>query len=102
DAEPADDDREHDAGAPVETVALERAGGCLAAVVGEQADSCRPGDAARGIPEQEPPPTHAREPGDPGNRVAQNRDEAAEEDRLAAVARHQRLGAGKHAVAVLV
>jgi hypothetical protein len=45
---------------------------------------------------------HAREAGDPGDGVTQDGDEAAEENRLAAMAGHERLGAWKDAVAVLV
>src|SRR5205814_280469 len=81
-----------------EAVARDRVCGRLAAVERDEPDGGRPGDPACGVPEQKPPPRHAPEPRDPGRREAQDCDEAAEEDGLAAVAVHYLLGARQDAV----
>ena len=81
----------------VEPVLADRLGDRLAGPVGEQRDAGRPEDAAGRVPEEEPPPLHVAEAGEPGGRDPQDGDEAAEEDRLRAVlleeplARRQRL-----------
>src|SRR5262249_4812861 len=102
DEDPPEDDREGDGSGRVEPVALNRVGRSFAPVVRDQSDRRRPDDPAGGVPEQELPPVHPREAGDPGDGVAEDGDEATEEDRLAAVARHQRLGPRKNAVGVAV
>src|SRR5438876_5750348 len=101
-AEPDGDHCDDDRGARVEAVTLDRVCRCLAGVVRGQSDRRRPGDATRGVPEQEPPPVHAREAGDPGDGVTQDGDEAAQEHRLAPMAVHEGLGAWEDAGAVLV
>src|SRR5579864_3533506 len=74
----------------------------LAAVVGDEPDERRPADAAGGVPEQESRPVHSPEPRDPRCGVAEHRDEAAEEDRLAPVLPHQLLGTREDPLRVLL
>ena len=69
-------------------------------VVGDEPDTRGPADPSGRVPEEESPPFHVADAGDPRSRVAQHGDEAAEEDDLPAVARHQRLGARKDPVRV--
>jgi hypothetical protein len=69
-------------------------------VVGDEPDAGRPANPPGRIPEQEPPPRHPADAGDPGSRVAKDGDEAAEEDCLAAVLGHQPLGRGQEALGV--
>ena len=84
----------------VDPVALDRVGRGGAPVVGDEPDRRRPADAAGGVPEEEPPPRHPRDARRPGGREAQNADETAEEDHLAAVLRHQPLRLGEESVRV--
>src|SRR5690348_13350165 len=51
----------------------------LAEVVGQQPDQRRPDDPARGVPAEEAPPVHAREPRAPRRGDAEDGDEAPEE-----------------------
>ena len=78
----AADDEHRDAGGRVQAVRLDRVGGRLARRSTRRGRPRRPDDPAGRIPEEEPPPLHLAEPGDPGGREAQDRDEAAEEHRL--------------------
>src|SRR5438309_4846946 len=83
-----------------DSVALDRVGGGLPAIVRDEADERRPADPAGRVPEEEPPPLHPGEPGDPGGRIPQHGDEATEEHGLAAVSLHQRFGARQEALRV--
>ena len=69
----------------VDAVACERVRRGLAGVVREQSDADRPDDPAGRVPEEEPPPLHARDARHPGAGDAQAAEEAREEDGLAAV-----------------
>ena len=90
------DDREHaehdDGDQPVPADSI---GGGLAGVVGEQADAGRPDDAAGRVEGEEAPPLHVADAGHPRSRHPQDRDEAAEEDRLAAMLLEEALGGGQ-------
>src|SRR5439155_2593770 len=65
----------------------------LAGEVAEDADRDRPRDAAESIPGEEARPGHVVRAREPGGGDAQEREPAAEEDRLAAVALEERLTA---------
>src|SRR5438552_13520439 len=83
------DDRDYDQNcepdAGVEPVVVDRVSRRAAGVVGDDAERRRPDDASGGIPEEEAPPRHVADPGEPRRRHPQNRDEATEEDRFRSV-----------------
>src|SRR2546421_11571889 len=85
---PAEEDRhdqEHDRGGADPTPLHDELDRALAEVVRREADAHGPADPARSVPEQEPPPLHLRDAGDPGAEDAQDGDETGEEDGLASV-----------------
>ena len=69
----------------VHAVVRDRVGGRLAGVERDEADERRPDDAAERVPEEEPPPGHARDSRHPRTGDANAAEEAREEDGLAAV-----------------
>src|SRR5581483_3850360 len=96
--EPGDDEQRDDADRGERAVLRDRVRGGLAAVVGDEPDGGRPHDAARRVPEEEREPVHPAEACEPGGSEAEDRDEAAEEHRLAAVPLHDLLAARQHGV----
>src|SRR6476660_330359 len=92
-------ERDDDRGAE-HAVTAERVGGRLAEEVGEQPEASRPDDAARRVPEEEAPPRHVRDAGEPGRRDAEHGDEAADEDGLAAVLAEEALAGRQGALRV--
>src|SRR6266566_9998014 len=90
------DDRDYDQNcepdAGVEPVVVDRVGRRAAGVVGDDPEGRRPDDASGGIPEEEAPPRHVADPGEPRCRYPQDRDEAAEEDGFRSVALEEALG----------
>ncbi len=96
--DPAADDEHDDPRRGIEPVALDRIGSGLAAVVRDEPHDCRPRDPAERVPEKKAPPLHPPETCDPRSGEAQDRDETAEEDHLAAVPAHDSLDAREHSV----
>src|SRR4029077_17276904 len=90
-ADRAEHDKHYHARSGEEAVALDRIRRSLPAVVRDKPDEHRPHDPARRVPEEEAPPRHAPEPGHPGRRETQDRDEATEEHRLSPMALHDSL-----------
>src|SRR5713226_7229708 len=80
-----------------ESVVADRIRGRAPEVVRDKRDGNRPRDSARGVPEEEAPPFHAREAGYPRASDAEAAEPAREEDRLAAVFLEEPLRSGKHA-----
>src|SRR5947209_7175318 len=87
-----------DAGSREEAVARDGIRGGLSAVERDEPDSDRPHDPARRVPEEEAPPRHASEPGNPRSGEPQDRDEATEEHRLGPVTLHDPLRSRNHAL----
>src|SRR5207244_545185 len=85
-----------------DAVPLDGVGRRFAGVVRDEADRRRPRDPARRVPEEELPPLHAAQAGDPRGGEAEDRDEAAEEHRLPAVPVHDALRSGEETIRVAV
>ena len=66
----------------------------------EETDGGGPTDPSRRVPEEELSPGHPGDPCCPGGRVAEKRDEATEEDDLAAVLRHEAFRRRQEAIRV--
>src|SRR3954469_21574974 len=77
--EPTQDQGRDDHARRVQPVTVDRLGRGVSRVVREEPDAGRPADPAGRVPEEELPPVHMAETCDPGRRVAQHGDEAAEE-----------------------
>src|SRR2546423_4681911 len=71
---------EPDAG--VEPVVVDRVGRSATGVVGDDPEGRRPDDASGRIPEEEAPPRHVADPGEPPRRHAPDRDQAADKTGL--------------------
>src|SRR6266540_6993343 len=80
-----DDDEPGDHAAAEQSVVRDRVRGRLAGVVRDERDRHRPRDSAERVPEEEAPPRHVRESGDPRAGDAKAAEPARQEDRLAAV-----------------
>jgi uncharacterized membrane protein YbhN (UPF0104 family) len=85
DDEEAERGEEYGAACCIQPVSAEGAGCCIAEVVGDEAHERRPDDPPGRVPGEESPPVHVGDARDPGRGDAENGDEAAEEDGLAAV-----------------
>src|SRR5260370_1473283 len=69
-------------------VPLDRVGRRFPGVIRDEADARRPDDSTERVPEEELPPVHPADAGDPGGGEAEDGDEAAEEHRLRPMAFH--------------
>src|SRR5205823_6304876 len=87
-----DYDQNCEADAGIEPVLVDRVGRRAAGVIGDDAEGRRPDDASGRIPEEEAPPRHVTDPGQPRRRHPQDRNEAAEEDGFRSVALEEALG----------
>src|SRR3954447_4919180 len=100
-ADDSDYDQNCEPDAGVEPVVVDRVGRSAAGVVGDDPEGRRPDDASGRIPEEEAPPVHVADPGEPRRRHPQDRDEAAEEDGFRSVALEEALGGWEDASEVV-
>src|SRR6478672_9220540 len=91
-ADCGDDEQNDDADTGVEAVMVDRLRRRPARVVGDRTEGDCPDDPAGGIPEEEAPPGHMADSGEPRCRDAQDRHESTEEDGLRPVPLEEALG----------